>query len=630
MARDGGIDVVRHEGPSGLQRRVVVAGLLAAGCFAALGGRLWYLQLELGAEMRRLSEHNRIRLRRVRAPRGIIYDRHHRILVENRPSFDMVVVPEDTPDLHGVLRALARYLGEEPSRLEAKVRAPTRRPPYEGIVLERDIEWRSVVALETHQLDLPGVSLQVAPRRFYPMGSLAAHVLGYVGEVTAEDLARERRYRPGDIVGKAGLEKRWDERIRGVAGGEQVEVDALGRRMRVLREVPEVPGNNLVLTLDAGLQQAAERILGERDGALVALDPRNGAVLAMVSHPAFDPNAFARGVRREQWRRLLDERRQPLNNRALRGLYPPGSTFKIAVAAAALEEGVINPFTRIYCSGGWLFGGHYFHCWKRGGHGWVDLHRALVESCDVFFYQVGRRLGIDAIADYARRLGLGSPTGIDLDGEKAGVVPDSAWKRERFGQPWFPGETLSAAIGQGYVLVTPLQMAVAIATVANGGTRYRPHLVGRVETPAGKVIYRHQPEVVGEAGLRKTTLVELRSALRDVVMGSSGTGRRARVEGVEVAGKTGTAQVVRLARSSGRGKHTPRSQREHAWFVAYAPAGEPEIAVACLVEHAGAGGGTAAAPLVGELLAHYFSTRRVEKPLVASRAGRLVTSNGGG
>jgi penicillin-binding protein 2 len=603
------VHVVPRDIPPELQTRMAVSAGVVVLAFALVVLRLWYLQIDTGADMRSLSENNRIRLVRVPAARGVVYDRHGEILIDNRPSFDVIFVPEDARERRReVLRSLAGLLGEEEPVLHQAVRSPAvKRPPYQGIVLRRDVDWQGVVALESHQLDLPGVSLQVGPKRYYPYGPLAAHLLGYVGEISESELAASMDgYRSGDLLGKAGLEKAWDQELHGKSGGEQVEVDALGRRMRVLQEVADEPGSTLTLTLDRDLQEAADRALGDSDGSIVALDPRSGEVLAMVSHPAYDPNVFARGIRRDEWRALVQDKKHPLNNRAVQGQFPPGSTFKVAVATGALEEGVVTPFTGMTCSGGIPFGNHFFRCWKKGGHGGVNLHRAIVESCDVFFYQVGRRLGVDGIAEYARRLGLGLPTGIRLEHEKAGTIPDTQWKRKRFNQPWFEGETLSVAIGQGYVTATPLQMANLAATVANGGTRYRPFYVKRVEAPDGSLLKEVEPEVLGEARLKKSTLAQIHSAMRDVVMTDSGTGKKARILGVTVAGKTGTSQVVKMGEDRARANRGTEAMRDHAWFIAFAPTEAPEIAIAAIVEHAGGGGGAIAAPVVQQILTHYF------------------------
>lgn len=596
----------RREVPPAFRRRLAVAVGAVLALFGLTLVRLWQLQVTEGEQYRSLSENNRIRLKRVRATRGTILDRKRQVLVDNRPSFDVTLVPEDAHDVPTTIAALARLLGPDAGDLDAVVAAAANRPPFEEVILKRDIDWESIVALETHQLELPGVSVQVGPRRTYPFGDAAAHLFGYVGEVSQQELAARRGYHMGDLIGKAGAERYWEDYLRGIDGGQQVEVDAVGRKLRVLSEVEETPGNTLVLTIDRDLQLAAERAMGERDGAIVALDPRNGEVLAMVSRPAFDPNVFARGIRGAEWRALLENRKRPLNSKAVQGTYPPGSTFKVVMAAAALEEGVITPFTQIFCSGGLFFGNRTFRCWRAGGHGGVNVHEALVRSCDVFFYQVGQRLGIDTIADYAHRFGLGAPTSISLEHESGGIIPSSAWKRQRFGEPWYSGETLSVAIGQGYVTVTPLQMANLMAAVANGGTVYRPQFVKRVERPEGAVVLEQEAVAVQQLGFKKSTLLQIRQALSDVVNTSRGTGTKARLASVEVGGKTGTSQVGVLGAERTKQGHMARERRDHAWFVAFAPVANPEIAIAVLAEHAGEHGGTVAAPIARAVIAHYF------------------------
>jgi len=595
--------------PVVLRRRVSIALGIALLAFLALLARLWDLQVLLGDEMRTLSENNRIRLHRTQATRGTVVDRAGRVLIDSRPSFDAVMVPEDSPDEELTIENLSQFLKQSASEMHTLLTQMDARPPFEEITVKRDLSWDEVVAIETHQLDLPGVSLRITPRRSYPLGPQLSHLLGYVAEASPQEMVADAHYRMGDLVGKTGLEKRWEKYLRGVDGGQQVEVDAVGRKLRVLREVEEVPGDIVKLTIDLDLQEAASHALGERDGAVVALDPNTGEVLAMVNGPGFDPNVFARGVHPDEWHALLADKHHPLNNRSIQGQYPPGSTFKVIVATAALEEGVINPFTRIHCPGGLQFGNHYFRCWKKGGHGAVNLHEAIVQSCDVFFYQVAQRLGIDTIAQYARTFGLGMPTGIDLEHEKAGTIPDSAWKRKRFKQPWYAGETLSAAIGQGYVTATPLQMANMIATAAVG-KRFRPHFVRQVATPEGEVVHVETPEETGALKVRPTTLMQVREALRDVVNTDRGTGKKARLTGVEVAGKTGTSQVVKLGQTRLKASQLPWQQRDHAWFVAYAPVDAPEIAVAALVEHADGGGGAIAAPVAREVLARYFELKK--------------------
>jgi len=596
----------KHEASTALRRRVAIAVALAVAGIVLLALRLWTLQVIRGEQMAALSENNRIRLRRVPATRGRVVDRNGKVLIDSQASFDAVLVPEDARDLSATVELLAQFLHQSVSDTRTILDRAAGRPPFEEVLVKRNLDFDEVAALETHQLDLPGVSLRITPSRNYPHGPLLAHVLGYVGEATQSELDRDRHYRPGDVVGKAGLEKAWERYLRGMHGGQQVEVDALGRELRVLDEEEAIPGDTLVLSIDLDLQQAAESALGEEAGAIVALDPRSGDVLAMVSRPAFDPNEFTGGIKPDRWRELTEHPRHPLNARATQGQYPPGSTFKIIMAAAALEEGVINPFTRLHCSGHLPFGNHDFRCWRKGGHGSMSVHSALVNSCDVFFYQVGQRLGIDAIARYARAFGLGAPTGIEIGTERSGVIPDSEWKKRVFKQPWFAGETLSVAIGQGYVTTTPMQMAEATATIATG-MRYKPRLVQRVEALDGTLVRAVEPEVVATLPVRDTVLKQVREALVDVV--ARGTGKNASIRGVAVAGKTGTSQVVSLGKERVPAAKLPWNRRDHAWFVAYAPADEPAIAVATLIEHAPGGGGAVAAPVAKEVLQTFLRLR---------------------
>lgn len=601
----------QHEISPALRRRLNFSVALVLLLLSLLVGRLWKLQVLDGPKYLEEARTNRIRLVRTQATRGTIVDRLGRVLVDSRASYDAVLVPEDVPNMAATVEALSQFLKQGTAETRAILNQNAGQPPFHEIVIKRDLDREELVALETHQLEIPGVSIRVTPRRSYPLGPVLAHVLGYVGEVNQDEIDRDRRYRPGDLAGKAGLERIWEPQLRGVNGGQEVEVDAVGRELRVLHEVEEVPGNTLVLTIDLDVQRAAEAALGDRVGSIVALDPRNGETLAIVNHPSFDPNIFARGVRSSEWRELAENPRHPLTHRAIQGQYPPGSTFKVVMATAALSEGIINPFTSIHCGGGLQFGNHYFRCWKKGGHGSMGVHEALVQSCDTFFYQVGQRIGIDTIAAYARAFGLGAPTGIALEHEKGGTIPDTEWKKQKYGEPWYAGETLSVSIGQGYVTATPLQMAQMIATTATG-VRYRPHLVGRIEKPEGEVIERFPPEQSGRLEVRKTALELVRSGLTDVV--ARGTGKNARLDNVAVAGKTGTSQVVRLGHERVKATELPWQERDHAWFVAYAPVDDPKIAVAALVEHAEGGGGAVAAPVARDVLERYFQLRGEKGP----------------
>jgi penicillin-binding protein 2 len=410
------------------------------------------------------------------------------------------------------------------------------------------------------------------------------------------------------MIGKYGVEYEWEAHLRGVDGGRQIEVDALGREIKPLRSIEPFPGNNVVLTIDLDLQKAAEEAYQDKSGALIAMDPKTGRILAMVSKPSFDPSIFARGVTAEEWKALMDHPFHPLRNKGIQGQYPPGSVFKIVTAIAGLETGAITPQTQISCNGFFSYGNRDFRCWKEKGHGTLNLHQALVESCDVYFYQVGLKVGVDAIGHYAGELGLGRKTGIGLPHEKAGIVPTTSWKKKRFGVPWYSGETLSVAIGQGYLNTTPLQLATLISAIANGGRFYLPRIVERVESIYGEELKGYPPVETGRADISEKTLRVIQEALMGAVNEPRGTGGACALKQVKVAGKTGTAQVIRMAADFKKGdmNRMPLKFRDHAWFAAYAPFEDPQIAVAILVEHGGYGG-VAAAPIAKKVIAKYFN-----------------------
>lgn len=610
-------EINKQDGAPELRRRARLLYVILAFAFLGLISRLVFLQVVSGERYTFLSENNRVRIKRVAGTRGMIFDRHGQLLVDSRPSFDLIFIPEDASDPQETLRLLAHYLKRDEKELLKIFEDGKARAAFDEMVLGRDIDWSAVVAVETHQLELPGVSLRVRPRRSYADGPMAAHVLGYLGEINQRQLKllKDQGYVVGDEIGQYGLERRWEELLRGQSGGQQVEVDALGRRMRVLHEVTDVPGYTVHLTLDRELQATAYEALKGKEGTIVALDVSNGAILALASTPAFDPNIFARGIKSEEWSGLIKDQLRPLSNRATQGQYPPGSTFKIIMAIAALEEGVVQPEAYIQDPGFFPFGNRQFRDWKKGGHGAVNLHKAIVESCDTYFYQLGPKLGVDRIAKWARAFGLGEKTGIALDDERAGTIPDTEWKRKRFRQPWFPGETVSVAIGQGYVTVTPMQLANMMAAVANQGKLYRPYLVSKVESLDGATVREYGPELIRTVEMKTDTLSRVQKALADVVHGPGGTGGAARSPAILVAGKTGTAQVIEMKGAYLKSEQLSYFNRDHAWFVSYAPVEKPQIAIAVLVEHGGHGG-EAAAPMAKKV---YEKFVEMQKPATENK-----------
>lgn len=577
--------------------------------FGVLFLRLWFLQLVQGDEMQQRSEHNRIRLQDLPPWRGMILNRNGEVLVANRPSYDLTVVMEDVTDIPPLAQRLGQMLHLEVAQVNNQLEA-ARAAGLNQVRVKGDLSWEEMALVETFQPELPGALIQVQPKREYRQKGRACHVLGYLGEISETQLKNGRfpRYKMGDFLGKNGIEAAWEGFLRGKRGYRRIEVDAYGRELGQLDRQFPTPGANIFLTLDNRLQQEAEDCLEGKAGAIVALDPRSGKVLAMASSPPYSQEAFERGLTSYEWQTLSKRKDHPLENRAIKGQYPPGSTFKIVMATAALEEKAITPGATFHCSGELPSGQHIFHCWRKGGHGTVNLHRALVESCDVYFYHLGRRLGIERIAKWSKRFGLGAPSGLRLDREMPGLVGTPAWKLTRFRYPWQEGDTLSVAIGQGYNLVTPLQMAQVTAVIANGGRLFEPQLVEKVESPAGEILFQAPAAPKSLVDVSPATLALVRKALRGVVHEEKGTGRGCQIPNLEVAGKTGTAQVVTLEKEKRekekRGK-TSRHYENHAWFVAFAPVEDPEIAVAVLVEHGG-GGGAVAAPLARRILAAYF------------------------
>ena len=589
--------------------RIFTGFILCA--FFLLVARVWYLQVAKGEHLRERSENNRIRIQEIKPLRGLIVGAHGDILVDNQSSFDIAIIPEISKNIRDIEGRLTTLCNWESDELFVEKAFRKKGKPFVPVKVARNLTREKLAAVETHSPDLPGVVVDVVPVREYLHGERMAHILGYVGEISPVELERDAlsAYRADDVVGKYGIEKYLDGSLKGKSGGEQVEVDAAGRRLGVLGRVNPVSGDTVVLNVDSDLQRICWDAFQGKAGAVVVMDPNTGAIMAMVSRPSFDPNLFNRGISGEDWKKLTANTLCPLQNRAIAGQYPPGSTYKLVVAAAALEEGLITEDTEIFCDGTYPMGDRTFRCWQKGGHGTVDLHRAIVESCDVYFYHLGEMLGVDKLAEYAEQFGFGSGTGISLPGEKGGLVPTKRWKLKRFGEPWQKGETTSLSIGQGFALVTPLQLIRAYCAVANGGVLYKPRLVKRIEREDGQTVSEFLPVTERILPISKKNIDILRDALWGVVNEPHGTGWALKREERDVCGKTGTAQVISMKEDEEEKEGEDDVQyrhRDHALFVCFAPYEDPQIAVLVVVEHGGHGG-SAAAPIARKIIDQFFS-----------------------
>jgi len=594
-----------------VRKKIKFFVILAIFAFLCLWMRVWYLQILKGQHFQELSEHNRVRMVSLPADRGTIKDRNGETLVSIRPSFNLYVTPEDASNLPETLTWLKEMTDFDQEQVYQKIKESR---SFKQVLIKRDVERKTVAIVEENKMRLPGIEIKVEPLRNYVYGKLASHVLGYLGEISRDKLESldDPSYGQGDFIGKNGLEIIYETLLRGKKGYKEVEVDVSGRELKTLRKLPPKSGKTLTLTLDLRVQKVLEELMtGTPDkpvsGSVVMMKVHTGEIIAITSKPSFDANLFASGISLEHWKNLTQDKLHPLQHRAINGQYPPGSTYKIVTALAGLEEKIITPETTIYCPGHFRLGRGRYRCWKRGGHGSMNLHKALVQSCDVYFYTVGNKLGIDKLYEYARDLGLGDYTGIQLMGEKRGLIPSTKWKLENKKKAWLLGETISASIGQGYDLVTPLQQARFMATVANGGISLKPFLVKNIIDPNGKLIKEFHAVVQHKGRIKLENMELVRQALLGVVNEARGTGRRARIKNIKVAGKTGTAQVVRMKATEDINKDDkiPYQFRDHAWFVAFAPFDKPEVAVSVLMEHGGHGGATAA-PVAKKLLEAYF------------------------
>jgi len=592
----------QQDSPASIQQRLPLLAAFIVLAALVLFVRLWYLQAVKGEYYREQAESNRIRPVKLRPPRGIIYDRHGRPLVENVLTFDISLVPEDAPDLEATIEKLSKVLKIKPDIIHAALEdASSIRAKYDPVKIREEAPWDEVAVVESHQDDLPGAIIEPEHRRHYPYAGMASHQLGYIGKVTQAQ-RKQAQTDVGMLTGQGGLEKICDKFLRGTAGRRMIQVNAAGRKVKDLGIEEPKPGTDLYLTIDLDVQKAAEDALGSRAGAVVAMDPNTGEILALASHPTYDPNLFPRGISPKDWTRLMNDPTHPLYNRAIQSVYPPGSTFKIVVSLAGLDSRIIDPNETVTCKGSLKSGRHSFRCWKKGGHGAVSFHQALVESCDVYFYTMGDRIGIDRIAEYARKLGFGSLTGIQLPDEKPGLIPTVEWKKKRTGEPWYAGDSYINSIGQGFVLVSPIQACQMMSVIANGGTLYRPQLLKQTRNRETGAVNVFPQEARNKITLNPEVLQSIREALIGVVNEPGGTAHGAATPLGTVAGKTGTAQVIAQKVA---GRKLSEDTQDHAWFVSYAPADHPKIAVAVLVEHGGHGG-AAAAPVARKVIEEYL------------------------
>ncbi|MDP6787024.1 MAG: penicillin-binding protein 2 [Rhodospirillales bacterium] len=603
------------------------AALLAGGklvLLSTLVGRMYYLQVVESERYATLADENRINIRLLSPPRGRIVDRFGVPVAVNQQNHRVILVPKDAEPIETTLDALGAIIDIGAGERRRILRETRRRRSFIPITVRDNLTWEEVARIEVNTPDLPGIMIDVGRSRHYPHGESIASVLGYVAAVSEDEIDGDPLLQlPGFRIGKAGIEKVYDRALRGTGGSSQVEVNAVGRVIKEIERQEGQPGTEVTLTVDLELQELGNRLLAGESAAAVVLDIHTGDVMAMVSTPGFDPNAFNRGLGADQWKALISNPRAPLVNKAVAGQYAPGSTFKMVVALAALEKGVITSASRIFCSGSLKVGEAEFHCWKRGGHGDVDLKKGITQSCDVFFYEIARRAGIDRIAAMARKFGLGQVLGVDVPGETAGLIPTREWKQATIGGAWHLGETLIAGIGQGAILATPLQLAVMTARIVNGGFAVTPHVTRDIVD--GKGAFPRERGGFETLGVSPRHLALVRQGTDGVVNAPMGTAHRARIAeaGLEMGGKTGTVQVRRITKAEReqgvrKNKELAWKDRDHAMFVGYAPVHAPRYAVAVVVEHGG-GGSTVAAPIARDLL---LATQRRNPIRAATVAGR--------
>lgn len=583
-----------------LIRRSLIMALIKFLLLMVIIARLYYLQVYQTDRYKTLADENRISTRLLVPPRGIIFDRNGVTIASNQQNFQALIVAEQAPNVQETLDAFKKIMPLSEAEEERIKKDLKRNRSFVPIKIRDNLSWEEVSRIQLNAPDLPGIVIDEGLTRYYPFGAGMAHILGYVSSVSDKDVKDDPLLEvPGFKIGKSGIEKYLEKALRGESGNLKLEVNAYGRIMKEIERVDGIPGKDVQLTIDSRLQQKAFELFGEESGAAVLLDVHTGEILAFVSAPSFDPNMMTQGLSTEDWNALLHNERNPLTDKAISGQYSPGSTFKMIVALAALEAGVIKPETRTYCAGKMFLGNHAFHCWKKEGHGHLNVVEALQHSCDIFFYETAQKLGIEKIADMARRFGLGSKINIGLENEKAGLIPDKEWKLRRFGEPWQQGESLISGIGQGYILTTPLQLATMTARLVNGGYEIKPTFLKVSDGEKSKI---------RKIDVSPTNLELIKEGMYAVVNKPGGTAWRSQFDyhGQRMGGKTGTTQVRRITmkeRREGIKKESelPWRLRNHALFVGYAPHDNPKYAVAVLVEHGG-GGSSVAAPLAGKIL----------------------------
>lgn len=583
-----------------LIRRSLIMALIKFLLLMVIIARLYYLQVYQADRYKTLADENRISTRLLVPPRGIIFDRNGVTIASNQQNFQALIVAEQAPNVQETLDAFKKIMPLSEAEEERIKKDLKRNRSFVPIKIRDNLSWEEVSRIQLNAPDLPGIVIDEGLTRYYPFGAGMAHILGYVSSVSDKDVKDDPLLEvPGFKIGKSGIEKYLEKALRGESGNLKLEVNAYGRIMKEIERVDGIPGKDVQLTIDSRLQQKAFELFGEESGAAVLLDVHTGEILAFVSAPSFDPNMMTQGLSTEDWNALLHNERNPLTDKAISGQYSPGSTFKMIVALAALEAGVIKPETRTYCAGKMFLGNHAFHCWKKEGHGHLNVVEALQHSCDIFFYETAQKLGIEKIADMARRFGLGSKINIGLENEKAGLIPDKEWKLRRFGEPWQQGESLISGIGQGYILTTPLQLATMTARLVNGGYEIKPTFLKVSDGEKSKI---------KKIDVSPANLELIKEGMYAVVNKPGGTAWRSQFDyhGQRMGGKTGTTQVRRITmkeRREGIRKESelPWRLRNHALFVGYAPHDNPKYAVAVLVEHGG-GGSSVAAPLAGKIL----------------------------